>query len=135
MSEQQAAEGARSPVANQPVVRGCRSRHAASLGLLVATSIALTSCAGFSQLVKVVFGGESRTLRDRAPSEAPNARSRPALLIFAIYGMGRDFLYSMLAEGDLPELAALLGKGASGFSHAYFAPDVWTTVPSTTGVA
>jgi len=57
------------------------------------------------------------------------------LLVVAIDGMGRDLLYSMLHDGELPELAALLGKDASGFPHAYFAPDVLTTVPSTTGVA
>jgi hypothetical protein len=41
----------------------------------------------------------------------------------------------MLNAGELPELAALIGQDESGFPHAYFAPDVLTTVPSTTGVA
>jgi hypothetical protein len=109
--------------------------RARRLGLLAATSLALTSCAGLSQVFKVLVGGESRTLRARAPNGPPGGPSRPALLILAIDGMGRDLLYSMVAEGDLPELAALLGKDTAGFSHAYFAPDVLTTVPSTTGVA
>jgi Type I phosphodiesterase / nucleotide pyrophosphatase len=97
--------------------------------------MALSACAGFGQLVKVIASGESRTLRQRPPDQPPNAPSRPTLLILAIDGMDRDLLYSMLAGGDLPELAALLGREGSGFPHAYFAPDVLATFPSTTGVA
>ncbi len=91
----------------------CALKSAARAGLLAAAVITLTSCAGLSQVFKVLVGGESRTLRDRPPNES-SAPSRPALLILAIDGMGRDLLYSMLAEGDLPELAALLGKDGAG---------------------
>jgi hypothetical protein len=112
-----------------------RFQHVASVCLLAAASLLLTSCAGVSQVVKVLFGGETRTLRERAPGEPHSPLRRPALLVLALDGMGRDLLYAMLSEGDLPELAALLGKGPGGFPHAYFAPDVLTTVPSTTGVA
>ena len=103
--------------------------------LLAAASTILTACGAFGQLFKVVVAGDSRTLRERPSGQPSNAPSRPALLILAIDGIGRDLLYSMLGSGELPELAALIGKSGSSFPHAYFAPDVLTTVPSTTGVA
>jgi hypothetical protein len=74
-------------------------------------------------------------LRTRAAGEPPSSPSLPGLLIVAIDGIDRDLLYSMLREGDLPELAALLGRQGAAFPHAYFAPNVLTTFPSTTGVA
>lgn len=94
----------------------------------------MISCAGASKVAKVVAEGDSRTLRDPAPA-APRAADRPTLLVLALDGIGRDFLYDMLRSGELPNLAALLGGGSAGFPHAYFAKDVLTTVPSTTGVA
>ncbi|HEX7479913.1 MAG TPA: alkaline phosphatase family protein [Polyangiales bacterium] len=100
-----------------------------------AASVALTACSAFSQLVKVVGQGDSRTLRARASDAASDSTARSTLLILAVDGIGRDLLYSMLSDGQLPELAALLGKTDAGFTHAYFAPEVLTTVPSTTGVA
>jgi len=103
--------------------------------LLAAASSILTACGAFGQLFKVVVAGDSRTLRERPSGQPSNAPSRPALLILAIDGIGRDLLYSMLGSDELPELAALIGKSGSSFPHAYFAPDVLTTVPSTTGVA
>ncbi len=104
--------------------------------LVLAAMVFLSACAAFSQLIRVVFQGEDRTLRTRASGAPPNAPSQHGLLVLAIDGMGRDLLYSMLTTGELPELAALLGKSTSGgFPHAYFAPDVLTTVPSTTGTA
>ena len=102
---------------------------------LAAASLSLPCCAAVAQATKVVAGGETRTLRTRAPGEPPGAPSRPALLVLALDGMGRDLLYSMLEGGDLPELARLLGKDDAGFAHAYFAPAVVATLPSTTGVA
>jgi hypothetical protein len=101
--------------------------------ILAAASTVLTACGTFGQLSKVVVTGDNRALRERPSGQPSNAPSRPALLILAIDGLGRDLLYSMLGSGELPELAALIGKSGSSFPHAYFAPDVLTTVPSTTG--
>lgn len=100
----------------------------------MAAAAALLACGATSQLVKVVEEGESRTLRKReqGPESDP---SLPKLLILALDGIDRDLLYSMLNDGELPELAGMIGQDESGFPHAYFAPDVLTTVPSTTGVA
>jgi hypothetical protein len=102
------------------------------LGLLGAS---VAGCGGAAQVVKVITQGDGRTLRKRAEGEAPNSPSRPPLLILALDGVGRDLLYSMLRHGDLPELALLLGREGNDFPHAYFAPRVVTTLPSTTGVA
>jgi len=103
--------------------------------VLPAAATALLACGAASQLVKVVEEGESRTLRKHEPGTPASDPALPKLLIVALDGIDRDLLYSMLNDGELPELAALLGQDASGFPHAYFAPDVLTTVPSTTGVA
>ncbi len=100
-----------------------------------AAGLALTACAAFSQVVKVVTEGDKRTLRALGSDTASNSPSRSTLLILAVDGIGRDLLYSMLTDEQLPELAALLGKGHAVFTHAYFAPEVLTIVPSTTGVA
>lgn len=82
--------------------------------------------------------GESRTLRERDEAAPPNSPEKPGLLVLAIDGVGRDIVYAMLKQGEMPELAALLGRtdaGGEKFPHAYFAPRVLTTLPSTTGVA
>src|ERR1035438_4007932 len=67
-----------------------RFQHVASVCLLAAASLLLTSCAGVSQVVKVLFGGETRTLRERAPGEPHSPLRRPALLVLALDGMGGD---------------------------------------------
>jgi hypothetical protein len=103
--------------------------------LLPVVAVMSTGCAGFGKFVKVIGEGEGRPLRTRSAGEPPTSPSRPPLLILAVDGIGRELLYSMLTDGELPELGALLGKDESGFPHAYFAPDVLTTFPSTTGVA
>ena len=102
---------------------------------LLGATTALASCAVFGKVTQVVTQGEARWLRARPANDPPNSPSKPALLILAIDGIGRDLLYSMLRAGELPELGALLGQEGSSFPHAYFADDLLTTVPSTTGVA
>ena len=101
----------------------------------VVSLLAATACAGVAQVAKVVAQGESRTLRSRPSAEARGSPGKPGLLILAIDGVGRDLLYSLLAKGALPELATLLGEEHGKFPHAYFAQDVLSTLPSTTGFA
>ncbi len=121
------------------------SRRARAVCLVAACTL-LGACSGFGQLVEVVSQGDSRVLRqrsersDEATALLKHTTARRPLLIVAIDGIGRDLLYSMLKDGELPELAALLGQASDvdageGFAHAYFAPDVLSTMPSTTGVA
>lgn len=102
---------------------------------MLAGLLGLTACATGKQLVKVLDEGEERTLRPHSGGEALAPAEGSPLLILAIDGVDRDLLYTMLELGELPELGALLGQTADGFPHAYFAPDVLTTLPSTTGVA
>ncbi|MDB4988587.1 MAG: hypothetical protein JWN04_3765 [Myxococcaceae bacterium] len=98
-------------------------------------AIASTACATTSQLVEVLREGQHRRLRTRASGQAASSPHKPSLLILGIDGLGRDLVYSMLTAGELPELGALLGQSAAGFPHAYFAEDVLTTLPTTTGAA
>jgi hypothetical protein len=114
---------------------GAVFRLALPAAWLAAGIPALMSCGAASKLVKVVTEGKSRTLRERPVDQPPSSPLLSPLLVLAIDGIDRELLYTMLGEGQLPELGALLGEDASGFPHAYFAPDVLTTFPSTTGVA
>ena len=50
-------------------------------------------------------------------------------------GVGRDLLYDMLRDGELPELARLLGGSDGNFEHAWFDDRLTSTLPSSTGVA
>ena len=101
--------------------------------LLAAATCVVTACGPFSQLFKVVSEGDSRELRVRLAGQAAHSSAGAPLLILALDGMGRDLLYSMLEHGDLPELGALLGREGAAFPHAYFVPNLTTTLPSTTG--
>ncbi|MDB4987618.1 MAG: phosphodiesterase [Myxococcaceae bacterium] len=108
-----------------------------NLGLIgtIVLTLASAACATTSQLVEVLRDGQHRGLRTRPAGQAASSPHKPALLILAIDGLSRDLVYSMLRAGELPELGALLGQGAAGFAHAYFADDVLTTLPTTTGAA
>ncbi len=97
---------------------------AGSLGL--ATGIALGMKAG--PVVKLLAQGESKRLREKTPGRSP----RNGLLIVALDGVGRDLLYGMLADGELPGLESLLGGGSRTLAHAHLVPDMTSILPSTT---
>jgi predicted AlkP superfamily pyrophosphatase or phosphodiesterase len=100
----------------------------------VLTSFALCGCA-VGESVKLLAGGDTRDLRERA-DEAPERSARPPpLLVLALDGVGRDQLYAMLRKGELPALSRLLhGKGGD-FPNAYFDESFLATLPSSTAVA
>ncbi len=91
-----------------------------------------TACA-VPQVAEMVAMGDSRVLRQR-PAQEPHSspQSSPRLLIFALDGVGRREIYSLLHHGELPELAALLGGRNGSFAHAYFDRRVLSTLPSST---
>ena len=78
--------------------------------------------------------GEERELRDDSTSVASGiSPARASLLVVALDGVGRDVLYELLDDGELPGLASLLGgRDGDVFPHAWFAGDLTTTMPSAT---
>lgn len=91
---------------------------------------ALLSSIGCSA-IQLMADGDERELRDGEEGDTPDGA--PTLLIVALDGVGRDLLYEMLARGELPELAHLLGGvGESGFAHAHLDDTVLSVLPSST---
>ena len=102
--------------------------------LLMALAPVLNGCAGWQGL-KLVLAGDNVELRDVPGPENTDA---PDILFLAMDGVDRDLLYDMWRAGELPELAKLLGVSngpQNEFEHAYFAPGLHSTLPSSTGVA
>lgn len=107
---------------------------------IIVVVIAVLTVAGgiaaiaFPDIMRVLFVGDSRSLREERTGEATGETAkRSPLLILALDGVRRDLLYEMLRKGELPALAALLGGGgAEGFPHAHFEPSALTVLPSST---
>jgi predicted AlkP superfamily pyrophosphatase or phosphodiesterase len=115
-----------------PVPSGKRKRARSAFAL--ATALATIGCAG--KALKLVMGGDAHELRQRPQASAVNSPNHPAILILAFDGVDRELLYGMLRTRELPALAGLLGGGDGGqFPHAYFAPSLLSTLPSTTMAA
>jgi hypothetical protein len=93
--------------------------------------VLLTGCSTY-HTAQLIVTGSSRTLRDRPEDAPPNSPNRPGLLVLAIDGVDRSLLYSMLRQGELPGLAALLGGDGGDFAHAYFDQEILATLPSST---
>jgi hypothetical protein len=112
------------------------SPHAWAFGVIALLGMgpAASGCSGrFAyEMSRLLFSGESRTLRDRPNGAVPNSPERPALLILALDGIDRTLLYDMLRAGDLPALAMLLGAEGKHFPHAYFDETRIATLPSST---
>lgn len=106
-------------------------RGAAAVGLVVA--FALAGVAVFQpRLLHLVALGEHKELRDDAGERAA-APHEPTLLVLALDGVGRELLYSMLQNGELPELAGLLGSDdGRAFPHGYLHEGLLATLPSST---
>lgn len=116
------------------------ARAAASLAALSLTSLVVTSlgCGAPSKAAKgaqIIFQGDSRALRQRAPGAAPNSPGHPAILFLAFDGVDRSLIYDMLKRGELPALGELLGGLGGGFAHAHFDETLLSTLPSSTMAA
>lgn len=99
----------------------------------VALALALSGCVGW-QGAKLLFAGDTIELQD-VPDTAARETDAPDILFLAMDGVDRDLLYDMLRNGELPELARLLGGSNGDFSHAWFDDNLQSTLPSSTGVA
>src|SRR5262245_52926935 len=111
-----------------------RTFNAVVLTTMFAALLAATGCSTHLtyQISRLVFAGDSRTLRERPEGSAPNSPNRPALLILALDGIDRVLLYDMLRAGELPALATLLSAEGTEFPHAYFDESRIATLPSST---
>lgn len=107
--------------------------HSRTSRLAAAALIALgVGCAPVAQTAKLL-GSDARQLRSPHPADADP--KHPDLLVVALDGIDRGLLYPMLAAGELPELATLLGGSGAPFPHAYFDDAIEATLPSTTAAA
>ena len=99
--------------------------------LLFAFALTASGCASW-QGIKLILAGDNVEVQEVAEGAKTNANA-PDILFLAMDGVDRDLLYDMLREGELPELATLLG--GADFKHAYFEDGLHSTLPSSTGVA
>ena len=85
-------------------------------------------------LFELLAEGDTRDLR---PGDEPAPEpGEPTALILALDGVDRALLYDMLAAGELPALAALLGgREGDRFPHAHLDDTALAPMPSTTMAA
>ena len=97
----------------------------------------LGGCGTTVKVAQLVGQGRARELRERGddqPASSPLTNNKLLILLFD--GIDRDTLYSMLREGQLPALAALLSdNGTYTFPHAHFDDRMIATLPSSTMAA
>jgi hypothetical protein len=95
--------------------------------LALALALALGGCGA----MQLMADGDARDLRRGLEPATPTGA--PTVLIIALDGVGRGLLYGMLARGELPELAGLLGgSGEGGLPHAHLDDTVLSVLPSST---
>lgn len=102
--------------------------------LLVVAVFAMSGCGvandpAVEEALEMASMGGQRTLRE--PLRPIRGGTR--VLVFALDGVGLDDLSSAIADGAMPELAALLGRdlGGGSFERAHLAP-LLTVLPSAT---
>jgi hypothetical protein len=98
------------------------------LSFLLTTIVGL-GCVS-SHTVNLVAHGGMRPMRERADRTRPSDPGSPPILLIALDGASRGLVYDLLREGEMPELAGLLG--GRPFTHAYFSDDLLTIFPSIT---
>lgn len=97
-----------------------------------AFALSAVMAAGCYQTAKLVAQGDSVAIRHRPKGVASEkAPERPTLLVLAIDGVERDFLYGLLREHRLKGLSKLLADDGQ-YSHVYFDDTYLATLPSTT---
>lgn len=98
--------------------------------LLLASCLVLTACAGG----KILIEGDVRELRPTIQQAHPSrVGPRPKLLVIGIDGIDRALLYQLLRNGQLPELAKLLGgREGTTLPHALLDETVLAPLPSDT---
>lgn len=87
------------------------------------------------QAAQFWVAGDQVELRETDAQQRPAPADKPKLLILAIDGIDRHLLYRMLEDGELPELAQLLGGDGGEFPHAWFERSMVSVLPSSTGVS
>ncbi|HMJ10365.1 MAG TPA: alkaline phosphatase family protein, partial [Polyangiaceae bacterium] len=112
-----------------------RSCFTGLVTLLTSSALCVPLSCGGTQAAELLVTGDSKEIHERPDEAPPNSPKRPALLVLALDGVGRSLLYDMLEQGELPELARLLGGKGSDFPHAYFDASFLSTLPSSTAVA
>jgi type I phosphodiesterase/nucleotide pyrophosphatase len=103
-----------------------------ALAAIALCALVLAGCSLGWKFAKLGFSGDARELRDGNTERGARA-DRPTFLILGFDGMKRDVLYELLATGQVPGLASLLGgRDGSHFPHAYFDRTMLAPFPSVT---
>lgn len=92
----------------------------------------ITSCMATVKTTQLVLTDTEREIRDRKEGEPASSPRQAPILLLAFDGVGRDLLYGMLREGQLPELTDLLSGEGKNFPHAHFDETLLSTMPSST---
>lgn len=114
------------------MARWCRSSARSRWrGALVAIALSLFACSPLDNLVQV--GGVRRL---RPPIDGPRpgrTERRPRVILIGLDGIGRRLLYAMLARGELPGFARLLGSpDGRTFPTTYFDQSMLSVLPAVT---
>lgn len=104
------------------------------LGAALAVGLAC-ACSATVKTAELLVTDTERTIRKRAPQEAPSAPEHAPILVLAFDGVNRNLLYEMLEKGELPKLTDLLSGEGTKFPHAYFDDTLTATMPSSTMAA
>lgn len=111
-----------------------RNGTASAFGVCL-SCLALSSGCATAQLVKLAAAGDFRELRVRPAGSPQSSPDKPPILFLVLDGVGREILYDLLRQGQLPHLATLLGGVDGKFPHAYFEERMLSTLPSSTMAA
>lgn len=100
--------------------------------LLLAPVLGLVPGCVVGDIAESLFHGDRRVVYERPFEAPPSSPHHPPMLLILLDGVGRTILYDMLDRGELPALARLLSSEQGDYSHAFFAEDLLTTLPSST---
>lgn len=112
------------------------SRTRFVVGFSVLLLSALTGCVSFGgapigEVIELVTEGGTKPLRE----ELRPIRGSTRVLVFALDGVGQEDLQMVLDARRMPRTSALLGprtEAPNVYGHAYAAPNVLSTLPSST---
>src|SRR5688500_3517145 len=92
----------------------------------------LSGCMATVKTTQLVLTDTEREIRERKEGEPGNSPQHAPILFLAFDGVGRELLYEMLREDELPELTDLLSGEGDKFPHAHFDETLLSTMPSST---
>jgi predicted AlkP superfamily pyrophosphatase or phosphodiesterase len=109
-------------------------RRSILTGAVLSISL-LWGCMATVKTTQLVLTDTEKTIRDRKDGAPASSPHHAPILFLPFDGVGRDLLYEMLREEQLPELTDLLAGEGENFPHAHFDETLLSTMPSSTMAA